>query len=133
MKLLTWYATGERGASSEAIARTSLCGSVQDGDGSSFPMDPSSLRRCLLLIEKVPNVRETGPARLAEQSPFWRALYQIWDELEEMLRTEIGDALPPHGCAPKTYDMMQEAFANSPDLVHGPCGHTWVKEVQGDR
>ena len=88
-----WLAVGERGLSSEAIALATL-----------------GLRRCLLLLEKVPETREHGLLVLAERCPKWAALVKVWNRLSETLRSETGENLPPRGSAPKTYALMEEAL-----------------------
>ena len=107
-RIAAWLALGERGLSSEAIAITTL-GAYVTGRRAAWPLDPADLRRCLLLIEQVPEAREQGVDVLAKRSPQWAALADIWDDLAKTLRAEIGEALPPRGSAPKTYALMKEA------------------------
>ena len=109
MRMTTWLAVGERGLSSEAIALTAL-GERPTGFRASWPLDPSDLRRCLLLLEGAPEARETGLLVLAEWCSKWAALVNVWDRLSKTLRSEIGETLPPHGSAPKTYALMREAL-----------------------
>ena len=66
MRITTWLAVGERGLSSEAIALTAL-GERPTGFRASWPLDPSDLRRCLLLLEGAPEARETGLLVLAKR------------------------------------------------------------------
>ena len=94
-----WLATGERGLSSEAIALTTL-GLGPTGWRASWPLDPADLRRCLLLLEQVPETRERGLLVLAKRCPRWAALVNVWDRLSETLRSEIGEALPPRAQRP---------------------------------
>ena len=104
-----WLAIGARGLSSEAIALTAL-GLEPTGYRASWPLDPADLRRCLLLLEEVPETREKGLLVLAERCPRWAALVKVWDRLSETLRSEIGESLPQRGSAPKTYTLMKEAL-----------------------
>ena len=104
-----WLAVGERGASSNAIALTTL-GLHPAGHDARWPLDPADLRRCLLLLEAVPETREDGLLVLAKRCPKWAALVRIWDCLSETLRSEIGETLPRRGSAPRTYALMQEAL-----------------------
>ena len=104
-----WLAIGERGLSSEAIALTTL-GLRPTGWRASSPLDPADLRRCLLLLEAVPETRENGLLVLAKRCPRWAALVKVWDRLAETLRSETGENLPPRGSAPRTYALMQEAL-----------------------
>ncbi len=104
-----WLAVGERGLSSEAIALTTL-GLHPAGQRASWPHDPDDLRRCLLLLESVPETRESGLLVLGKRCPRWAALVRVWDRLAETLRSEIGENLPRRGSAPKTYALMREAL-----------------------
>ena len=104
-----WLAVGERGLSSEAVALTAL-GQRPTGLRASWPHDPADLRRCLLLMEEVPETREKGLPVLAKRCPKWAALVKVWDRLSEALRSEIGESLPARGSAPKTYALMREAL-----------------------
>ena len=104
-----WMTAGERGISSKAIALTAL-GGYPTGFDALPPWDPSDLRRCLLLLEEVPEAREKGLRVLAERYSRWAALLNIWDCLSETLRSEIGEELPPRGPAPRTYALMREVL-----------------------
>ena len=104
-----WLAVGERGLSSEAIALTTL-GLRPIGRDARWPLDPADLRRCLLLLEQVPETRESGLLVLAKRCPKWAALAKVWDRLSATLRSEIGETLPLGGSAPKTYALMQEVL-----------------------
>ena len=108
-RIAAWMASRERGLSSEAIAITTL-GAYATGRTAAWPLDPSDLRRCLLLLEAVPEAREQGVGVLAKRSPQLAALADRWDILAETLRAEIGEALPPRGSAPKTCALMKEVL-----------------------
>ena len=108
-RVAAWMASGERGLSSEAIAITTL-GAYPTGQTAAWPLDPSDLRRCLLLLDEVPEAREQGVEVLAMRSPQWAALADRWDVLAETLRAEIGADIPPRGTAPKTYALMREVL-----------------------
>ena len=109
MSMTMWLAVGERGLSSEAIALTAL-GLEPTGFRASWPHDPADLRRCLLLLEAVPDARENGLMALAKRCPKWAALVKVWDRLSETLRSEIDESLSPRGSAPRTYALMREAL-----------------------
>ncbi len=115
LNIATWLIEGDRGLSSEAIARTALSGRPS-GFRESWPYDPSDLRRCLLLLEQAPEAHENGLLVLAKRCPKWAALVNVWHDLSETLRSEIGVTLPPGGRAPKTYASMKEAL-DSADSV----------------
>ncbi len=103
-----WLAVGERGLSSGAIALTAL-GVRPTGLRAMWPNDPADLRRCLLLLEEVPETREKGLLVLAKWCPRWAALVRVWDRLSETLRSETGESLPARGSAPRTYALMRKA------------------------
>jgi hypothetical protein len=104
---IQWLANGERGLSSETIFETLTGMHCKDHRWSGFndyPHDPDDLRRCVLLLERVP---EFIP-RLREMravSPTWARLVDAWDELTALLKAEA-----PSGTAPKCYARMQEVI-----------------------
>lgn len=108
--LVDWLARGERGISSEAIVTHCLgvdC-TKRHVWWSNHPLDPADLRRCLLLLDTVPEAR-AELHRIASVSRAWRSLYENWDELESLLREEIGEDLPfRNWSAPRTYSRMRE-------------------------
>ena len=109
LNIAEWFVEGERGLSSEAIALTALSGRPS-GFRDAWPYDPSDLRRCLLLLEQAPEAHKDGLLVLAKRWPEWAALANVWDDLSETLRSEIGETLPPGAWAPKTYALMKEAL-----------------------
>ena len=110
-----WLALGERGLSSDSIALTTLGAHPSEYRMACWPHDSGDLRRCLLLLEAVPEAREKGLDVLAARYPQWAALAAIWDELEETLRDEIGETLPRFfGSAPRTGELMTEALGPTP-------------------
>ena len=106
-----WLALGERGLSSNAIAMTTLGVDPSEHGWGCWPHDVGDLRRCLLLVEAVPETREKGLNVLAELYPQWAALAAIWDELDETMRDEIGEDLPQFfGRMPRTGALLTEAL-----------------------
>ena len=105
-RLLDWMATGERGLSSEAIAFAAMgAASLQTHN---YPHDPSDFRRCLLLLDRVPEAYELGVLRLARVSRRWGALAKIWDELRATFVSEVGKPQVARGPAPLTYQRMRD-------------------------
>ena len=105
-RLLKWYCTGERGVSSEAIARTAAghpLGNVKD---SRVPYDAGDLRRCVLLLREVPEAFEHGVLVLASKYDKWAALAANWTQLERTLTGEIGQDLNLRVRTPRTYKLM---------------------------
>lgn len=102
LALLDWYATGERGLSSECIARV-MTGKPPGDTFSvrgSHPEDPGDLRRCLLLLDRLP---PGSIERMRAVSEEWRVLVDHWDELAALFREE-----EPSGEAPRCYRRMRE-------------------------
>lgn len=112
-KILNWLANGDTGLSSKAIAfHLSGIRIKNRYDRKSHPADPADFKRCLALIEYIP---ELGGIKMAccTLSPEWDAVMCNWQELERMLAVEIGwtkelawkhDYSKP---APKTYKRMK--------------------------
>jgi len=82
--VLAWLARGERGLSSETIAFRAI---GERARWESEPFDSDDFRRCLLLMERAPEVRAELP-RIAELSPIWAKLVAHWDELTKLAYQE---------------------------------------------
>lgn len=108
-RIAAWRSHGERGLSSDSIAVTTLSG----GATAPYhpPIDSGDLRRCLLLLEEVPEGYERGVLVLAQYSDDWRALAEIWDLLSQTLRWELGGDLELRGWSvtPQTSFAMYHA------------------------
>ena len=105
-----WLAHGERDKPSEAIAFTAL--EKRAVNPHHLPMDPSDLRRCLLLLERMPEAAGTLEI-LAGEDWRWERLASIWDDLAATCIRESGGDLhqtAPGATAPETYRMMQEVL-----------------------
>jgi hypothetical protein len=106
-----WLAVGEQGRSSCAMflkftgVKPDYIAHLRDDD---YPRDSGDLRRCLLLIDQVPEFRERV-AEMAECSPEWAALVSAWNELAGLMETECPSWRDPDttGSAPKTYKLMR--------------------------
>jgi hypothetical protein len=105
-----WLMVGERGMSSEAIVMNLRPGLAvgRRRDKLAHPHDPDDLKRCLMLLEDVPELVPDFP-RMREVSPVWAALVDHWDELRATFLQE-GGATWRKGpwSAPKTYARMRE-------------------------
>ena len=115
VNVVHWLLSDGRGLSSEFIVEhvwglPPADSSFRDFDPTPHPHDPADLARCLRLLDASPETR----ARLSElrtASPVWDRLVTAWDDLEAMLRTEIGQTLPERGWrAPKTYEAMKRVL-----------------------
>lgn len=102
-RLILWLLLGETGVSSETIAYalsgvklTDLEAGLESRRSNLFwrfdvPHDAGDFRRCLLLLEYIPEWRERLP-EVAERFPAWKGIVEHWDELEflyEEGRTDI--------------------------------------------
>ena len=115
LNIATWLIEGERGLSSEAIARTALSGRPS-GFRESWPYDPLRFAEVPAAPRASAGSARGGACGPAKRWPEWAALVNVWDDLSETLRSEIGETLPPGGSAPKTYASMKEAL-DSADSV----------------
>ena len=102
-KLLKWYATGEKGLSSENMAATVL------GLPSRLyhPCDPADLNRCIKLVDAVPEIKTKFP-EIAKLSPQWKEVINNWEKLREMFISEVGFDWQNHKSAGKTYEFMKQ-------------------------
>jgi hypothetical protein len=107
-QVLNWLMAGERGASSEA-----MCGhlSGMDKTKNSHPHDPSDFRRCMLLLEAAPLLRN-NLKEMAKVSKEWKSLINNWDELEAIYATEKNLK-----SAPKLYEKMTDILSVSKSVV----------------
>lgn len=99
-----WLLRGERGQSSNCIFHTLT---RQEGGKIAHPYDPADLRRCRLLLERVP---EFAP-RIREMvavSPDWARIVSMWDVLCGVMDDECPDWRDGVGSAKTTYRLMQK-------------------------
>lgn len=90
---IQWWQQGERGRSSEAMAKH-LHANRQEGhmpadlDGCAHPIDPDDFRRCHLLLEWMPEYR-IRLHHMQQLSTPWRNLVDHWEELTRMLLEQM--------------------------------------------
>jgi hypothetical protein len=102
--VLHWFATGETGISSKAMA-CAVCGIEPDKLHAVFgnhPGDPDDFKRCVKFLIAVPEAREHMD-KVAALSPVWAALVANWDELEALFHEEY-----PTKRTPKLYARMEQ-------------------------
>ena len=76
-----WLTSGATGVSSTYMLAVALAGEVLPTKwGDSTPSDEPDLGRCLMLIKRVPGVRNCFSI-LRTASPVWAAYIDHWDEL----------------------------------------------------
>lgn len=109
-----WLEYGERGESSNAMAHSMWTdrpvGWIVSRNVEAYPHDPDDFRRCLLLLDMVPEFVPRLPI-MARVNPVWAALVRHWGDISIQFVREAGDAwrTEPKG-APKTYELMKEVI-----------------------
>jgi len=81
-------------------------GLPQDRFGGSHPYDPADFNRCLLLLEKAPEIRKHFN-KVSDVSETWKKLIDRWDEVEKTFIDEVGYNWSKCDSAPKTYELMK--------------------------
>lgn len=109
MKVLRWQANGNIGVSSATMASIAL-GLKRNIYGSYFdaPSDPSDLKRCMLLVEEIPEIKDAFPA-IAKECKEFALIIKEWDSLISLLKKEIS---LDTGRAPETYKRMKELLSH---------------------
>lgn len=104
--LQRWLMVGERGESSNAIV-AHLRG-LPGLRKTAHPHDPDDLKRCLKLLEEVPELKADFP-KMRFVSPTWGALVEHWTELTALFFEEGGEnwRTGPWS-APRTFVRMQQ-------------------------
>lgn len=102
-KILHWFAIGQVGASSRAMA---LC-LINEENDHSYPLDPSDFNRCLLFLHAVPEARKCFD-KFRKMSPQWEILIDNWSEIEKSFIKEVGFNWGAGHRAPKTYKLMND-------------------------
>jgi hypothetical protein len=117
-----WLQTGEFGLSSYAIFHK-MTGCVPPRapqEATNHPHDPADLRRCLLLLEAVPEF-EPRLGEMREVSKVWARLVDSWADLKSTLDEEVrassSDSWRGKSWnAPMTYKMIQAIIAESQNI-----------------
>lgn len=112
---INWLAIGERGLSSEQMFETFTGMPCLTGlwrYRTHHPYDPSDLRRCMKLLETVPEF-QGRMEEMRKVSPTWSRFVDRWDELIALLKQEMSDKRNK-GKAPQTYELMKEIRRDTP-------------------
>ncbi len=118
--VVNWMATGERGLSSESIVEYLYGFPVLEGHWRRFaphsPLDPSDLRRCLLLLADSPETTARFP-RMRDANAEWARLVDAWADLKRQFLEEIGTLRgPANWSAPLTYAAMKRVLDVPQDM-----------------
>ena len=113
-KILNWFATGETGISSKAMA-CAIADLEVDKKWAKFgnhPSDPDDFNRCLKFLAAVPEARQHLD-KVAALSKTWAKLVENWSAIEKCFIDEVGFDWSKGDSAKKTFDLMESViFAN---------------------
>ncbi|EEZ5727260.1 hypothetical protein GTP92_10210 [Escherichia coli] len=105
MKVLKWQSTGDVGISSATLASIA-CGLKNNIYGHHFgaPHDVADFRRCVALVEQIPEIRDSFD-KVAKRVPAFKGILNEWDSLVALLKSEM----KTYGNkAPETYRRIRE-------------------------
>lgn len=109
-KVKDWLLGPNTGLSSEAMAYVAS-GIKQHSStytrGSDYPMDPSDFNRCLLLVDKIPEIQDHFP-KIAKISPEWAAIIVNWEVIKDSFVHEAGWDWSKNQQAPVTFNLMKD-------------------------
>ncbi|EHQ8956977.1 hypothetical protein KI090_003791 [Escherichia coli] len=101
MKVLKWQSTGDVGISSATLASIA-CGLKKNIYGA--PHDAADFRRCVALVEQIPEIRDSFD-KVAKRVPAFKGILNEWDSLVALLKSEM----KTYGNkAPETYRRIRE-------------------------
>ena len=107
-KILNWFATGESGISSKAMACAIAdlqFDKMWAGCGN-HPSDPADFNLCLKFLAAVPEARQQLD-KVAALSKTWAKLVENWAGVEKCFIDEVGFDWCKGGSAKKTFDLMK--------------------------
>ncbi|HFZ1714792.1 TPA: hypothetical protein ACIJV0_003207 [Escherichia coli] len=89
MKVLKWQSTGDVGISSATLASIA-CGLKKNIYGHHFgaPHDAADFRRCVALVEQIPEIRDSFD-KVAKHVPAFKGILNEWDSLVALLKSEM--------------------------------------------
>lgn len=93
-KAMSWLLNARTGKSSKCMMATILNGGLISGDDWNtrfHPLDPSDFKRCIGLLNHVPEFRSKINI-MKDVSPCWAILVEHWDELESMINENSENA-----------------------------------------
>lgn len=100
-----WQSTGDVGISSATLASIA-CGLKKNIYGHHFgaPHDAADFRRCVALVEQIPEIRDSFD-KVAKRVPAFKGILNEWDSLVALLKSEM----KTYGNkAPETYRRISE-------------------------
>ncbi|MEQ6653087.1 hypothetical protein ODX32_02580 [Salmonella enterica subsp. enterica serovar Typhimurium] len=109
MKVLKWQTKGHVGISSATMASIAL-GLENNFYHGRFdaPSDPADLRRCMMLVDEIPEIKDSFPL-IAKKVKRFSPILREWDSLIALLKLELKR---PDKRAPKTYKWIKELLSD---------------------
>ncbi|EBH8908926.1 hypothetical protein [Salmonella enterica] len=109
MKVLKWQTKGHVGISSATMAAIAL-GLEKNFYHGLFdaPRDPADLRRCMMLVDEIPEIKDSFPL-IAKKVKRFSPILREWDSLIALLKFELKR---PDKRAPKTYKWIKELLSD---------------------
>lgn len=112
-----WMIKGDRGTSSEYLAMLTMGIEPESDVFGNWPHDPADLVRCQRLVDRCRAVRMIAFPKAARRSPVWKALVDHWDQLLQILSTEVPNwKQHQEGGAPRTYRRMRELIEQAEEV-----------------
>lgn len=105
LKVLEWSSNNDVGCSSATMASIAV-GLKKPfyGDYFSAPRDPSDFRRCMTLVDTIPEIKDHFPV-IKKKCKQFAVVIDNWDLLCETLRIDMETN---KRCAQKTWDLMKD-------------------------
>lgn len=110
---IEWLATGQRGGSSECMFHR-FTRRLDPKPGNPYPLDPSDLRRCRLLLDQVPEFQPLLPL-MSDVSSAWAGVIENWTTLCNTMDAESPLWRDKKGSAPETALLLKYAVLPQPE------------------
>lgn len=138
-RLAEWFASGDTGTSSKAIALWLWRGQTDKTWGPDTPSDAGDLGRCLRLLERIPEWKARMP-EMADAGGLWPTFVKHWDEIVRTFMEDCGGTIPEgRGAWPdcsRTYAVMRRVrdaayAADKPNFTEVKFGEGATVRFQG--
>lgn len=103
-RIIQWLCSGESGLSSKTMVCIHTGNEMDRHWGFQAPSDVADYRRCWLLVEVVPEIRNSFPL-IAERCPAFKGVIENWDAISAAYERERGKDR-----CPETYRLLKLAL-----------------------
>lgn len=103
-RIIQWLCSGETGLSSKTMLCIHTGNEMDRGWDFRPPSDVADFRRCWLLIEAIPEVKNSF-AQIAKECPAFKGVIENWDVISAAYEKERGN-----GDCPVTYRLLKQAL-----------------------